>query len=330
MAEDKEDSASEQAEDSTTADANRDSSTTASKSIKTSVKTNTTQPSTIRSDHKIFPHEDTDKKIVQNKPQVSEPEFKDEDRDPSQDLDQDLDSDNRDKEMSDTDQRDDEMQDKEDEACEARFVANEDGLVVIEAENTLMEGKWKVHTGEVPGASGNQVVSYIRGISPTDPNHSKDPHSVLTYTIYIDTPGNYVLSALGGRYNGNGQIQKMCPGHDNKCCARTSKRAMTCSQADLNNDSFYTVIDPDGKALVKDVKGYVSIGNKLNTLVHKLTFEQNHKKFTPVLNFSKSGVYQLKVGGRSTYFMLDKIFLQRQKAPAFDVAATETLCREEV
>lgn len=167
------------------------------------------------------------------------------------------------------------------------FLAN-NGQVVIEAENTKLQGDWEQVT-----VDGEKSVLW-------DANQSSyggvPKGQTLSYKFETDESGQYNIALHSARL----------------------KRAMGNSElfnngnprSDTGNDAYVAVVEQStGKVVRNPTKLFTSLGNSDGDLKWGNTFDANHKKSSAQVNLKDNTQYRLEISGRSDGYVLDRITL---------------------
>ncbi|MEM7619423.1 MAG: hypothetical protein AAF228_03005 [Pseudomonadota bacterium] len=148
-----------------------------------------------------------------------------------------------------------------------------DGLVVIQAEDTQFKAPWNERKVE-----GRTILEWD---SPTD--SFTQPQDTLEYEFTVDEAGDYFFSYYGYRDD-------------------------TGEPDDRNNDFFISLKDSDGNTILTPTK--VFFGGQRESFQWGTTFDKNHKKSDAKFEDLEPGeTYILEVSGRSRDAAFDRMHL---------------------
>ena len=165
------------------------------------------------------------------------------------------------------------------------------GQVIIEAENTKLQGDWEKIT-----VAGRQGILYDGANS-----YGKVPvGQTLEYSFKTDESGNYKIALHSARH----------------------RAAMQEFKNDLGNDAWVKVIDSQtNQTILKPTKLFTAFGPANDKYKWGDTFDANHKKFDAAVNLNANREYKLLISGRSDGYVIDRItlsndgFLKNLSAP---------------
>ncbi len=195
------------------------------------------------------------------------------------------------------------------------FLESDSGQIIIEAEETVMKGKWEKRSG-VNGSTGSGIIVYRRSNSPNERKHSYDGESELVYNISVEEAGTYNFSYRGARYKGPFNYQ-VFGHHDNVNCPPSKNN---CTHSDLNNDAFVSTSNG-----LTPTKLFAGVGQSTDTWKVANTFDRNHNKSRAQVNL-KAGLNKIFIRGRSTFFAIDKIFIFKGNQPNVGSKQSQTDC----
>ncbi|MEM9338521.1 MAG: Ig-like domain-containing protein [Bacteroidota bacterium] len=178
-------------------------------------------------------------------------------------------------------------------------VAENDGLLVIEAERFNLQGQWQIVEGDHV-ASGNKYIEY------TGPNRYNGPNVAdeISYTFNISNPGTYTF----------------------KWFMRQPDEA----KSDLSNDVWIKMEDSVGLSGGVPIYDYAKfVGRSKGVFAMNGAFDINHQSSTFGANFPEAGDYTIKITGRSEYLQFDRVVFYKngiggENAVAMASAVTET------
>ncbi|MGK7935651.1 MAG: hypothetical protein AB4206_07585, partial [Xenococcaceae cyanobacterium] len=159
----------------------------------------------------------------------------------------------------------------------------QNGQVIIEAENTWLQGEWKKVT-----IDGQETVLWDGERS----NYSGvDNGETLSYTFKTDEAGTYHLAMNSAR-------ERNVMSEDEKW------------RGDTGNDAFVSIVEADtGKVVRSPVKFVTYLGNSDRDLTWGNNFDINHEQIGASLWLNDDTKYSLEVSGRSDGFLIDRITL---------------------
>ncbi|MGK7895730.1 MAG: malectin domain-containing carbohydrate-binding protein, partial [Xenococcus sp. (in: cyanobacteria)] len=160
-----------------------------------------------------------------------------------------------------------------------RVYGVKDGQVIIEAENTNLQGNW-----ENIEIDGRQGVLYDGKNS-----FGKVPvGQTLEYNFQTDEEGNYYIALHSARH----------------------EAAMQKFANDLGNDAWVEVIDSQtNETILNPTKLFTHFGSVNEEYKWGTTFDINHEKSAATVNLSANKEYTLRISGRSDGYVLDRITL---------------------
>ena len=159
----------------------------------------------------------------------------------------------------------------------------QNGQVVIEAENTNLQGDWKKVT-----VDGKQSVLWDAQRS----SYNKVlPGQTLSYVFETDEAGQYSIAMNSAR-------------------RKSAMNAGERSRSDTGNDVFVSIIEEQtGKVVQDPTKLFTGLGSSDEDLRWGSTFDRHHKKLPAKVSLNKNTQYRLEVAGRSDGYVLDRITL---------------------
>ena len=157
----------------------------------------------------------------------------------------------------------------------------EKGQVVIEAENTQLQGDWKK-----VAVGGKQSVVWDAN---TNSYGGPSKEQTLSYSFKTDEAGKYSIAMHSARL-------------------KSAMNASDQGRSDTGNDIFVSVIDEQtGKVLQKPTKLYTNLGGSDGELRWGETFDVNHNHSPAQVDLKANTQYRLEVAGRSDGYVLDRI-----------------------
>ncbi|MGF1534872.1 MAG: CAP domain-containing protein [Elainellaceae cyanobacterium] len=164
----------------------------------------------------------------------------------------------------------------------------ENGQVVIEAENTELQGHWTPRM-----VDGEDTVLW-------DPAYSKaargEAGETLSYSFVTDEAGDYNLAMRFGRVKD----------------AMSDRDLLENGQerTDTGNDSYISLINAETGEVIQDqVKASTYLGRSDEELKWGTTISVNHQKSPATFKLDANTEYRLEVTGRSDGYALDRITL---------------------
>ena len=157
------------------------------------------------------------------------------------------------------------------------------GQVVIEAENTSIEGDWKPVT-----VGGRKSVVW----DANDSNYGGvSEGQTLSYLFETDESGQYSIALNSGR-------------------DRSTMNSDESSRSDTGNDVYVSIIEQDtGKVIQNPVKLFTNLGNSDKKLNWGNTFDIDEKKSPAQVGLQANTQYRVEISGRSDGYVLDRITL---------------------
>lgn len=171
----------------------------------------------------------------------------------------------------------------------------ENGDIVLEAENTRLQGNWKKTS-----LKGRSAIIY------DGPNSFRKAQrdQTLSYTFETDKQGKYSIAIHSAR----------------------KKEAMEEFASDLGNDIFIGIENvATGKVIQAPTKLFTYFGNANSKFRWGTKFDTNHKKSPAQVSLEANTQYRLLVAGRSDGFVIDRItlsnrgFLKKTNVPASEI-----------
>ncbi|MEL7226830.1 MAG: hypothetical protein AAGL17_18835, partial [Cyanobacteria bacterium J06576_12] len=165
------------------------------------------------------------------------------------------------------------------------------GDIVLEAENTHLQGNWKTTK-----LNGRNAIVY------DGPNSFRKPQNAQTlkYTFATDQQGKYSIALHSAR----------------------NKAVMEEFASDLGNDVFIGIEEvATGKVVKAPTKLFTYFGNANNKFRWGTKFDINHKPAPTAVSLKANTQYRLLVTGRSDGYVIDRItlsnsgFLTKTNAP---------------
>jgi hypothetical protein len=162
--------------------------------------------------------------------------------------------------------------------------AEQDGLVVVEAESGTIEGNWKIYTQQedldfLSGFSGEGCIRFLGNTEVSGP-----PDSPITYRIKIQTPGFYRL--------------KM----------RAIEAPLETEEGDKANDCYLKL--EGASDWLGEFTKFVLLGDSFQWNWNVLG-EPRHHEFEPPEYKLDKGEYVVAIAGRSKNFIIDKFLLYK-------------------
>ncbi|MCK8524397.1 Ig-like domain-containing protein, partial [Aquimarina sp. D1M17] len=189
----------------------------------------------------------------------------------------------------------------------------QNGLVVIEAENLSISGNWKSKSN-VSGFTGNGYLEW------TGPDHFNDPgNGVISTKIRINAAGRYKFQWRSKVGEGDSPTEAndtwlKFPDASSFYAQKGSERVYPKGSGQTPN--------PEGAGGQGYFKVY-STGTTNWTWTTKTSDNDPHDIF---VEFDSPGEYTMLISGRSKHHILDRITLNRTSANATDLSLAETKC----
>ena len=169
----------------------------------------------------------------------------------------------------------------------------ENGQVVIEAENTDLEGDWEAVTVE-----GKQSVLW----DPDQNSYDRVPDGqTLSYLFETDESGQYSIALNSAR--------RKSVMNDSDLFENGQPRT------DTGNDVYVSVVDQStGEVIQNPTKLFTGLGDSDGELKWGDTFDTNDKKSAAEVTLKEKTQYRLEITGRSDGYVLDRITLSNDGA----------------
>ena len=163
-----------------------------------------------------------------------------------------------------------------------------DGYVVLEAEDTSMTGKWVRKTAaDVKGTGGFTGSGYIRYLGN---NEASGPaNDVLTYKVKINNPGKY------------------------KFLMRGLEAPIETGEGDKANDCYVRVVGQPGN--FGKFHKHVLLGNSYQWSFN-IRAEFSHHSFSDPVYDLTAGIHEFQIAGRSKNFHIDRVVLYKDLTDA--------------
>ncbi|MEL6802913.1 MAG: putative collagen-binding domain-containing protein, partial [Bacteroidota bacterium] len=198
----------------------------------------------------------------------------------------------------------------------------QDGLVVIEMENTNLIGSWD-QTAEVGNFTGEGYIQWSG-----NQHLNATGNGVLRYPVYISTPGTYAFDWRAGIAFGDDNTEHndswLKIEADNFFATRQQNNSQVKPRPDCENDPAYDC--PQGNSRNGFFKVYI---NAVDGWTWRAV-TSDHEPHDIYATFNNPGVYEIEVNARSSFHRIDRMVLYQtdlvNEGDAQQISNEETLC----